>query len=184
MLAATLLECAGHVRILGTIHYEVAGGLTTPYVTRSAGVPPAVDAASRRGGRETRPDQQPGRLRSELFPFFDVERTPIGVFEYWLVISEILASPAWHVTKLIADHDEYDQALNRMKSPQIVRAIPPPMLPDAELREDGTALLDVTVYTLAGEERIERRTLALDRDNELRFHGRVLLAEGRGGVDV
>jgi hypothetical protein len=156
MLAATLVECAGHVRLLGTIHYEVADGLTTPYVERG----------------------QP------LFPFFDVERTPVAVFEYWLVISEILASPAWHVTKLIADHDEYDAALSRMKSPQIVRAIPPPLPPAVELRDDGTAMLEVTVWTLAGEERIERRTLALDRGNEFRFHGRVLIAEGRGGVDV
>lgn len=156
ILAAALLECAGHVRVLGTIHYEIADGMTTPYVERG------------------RP----------VFPFFDIERTPAAIFEYWLVISEILASPAWHVTKLIADHGEYDEALNRMTSPQIVRAIPPPLPPAVELRDDGTALLDVTVYTRAGEERIERRTLALDTENEFRFHGRALLVEGRGGVDV
>jgi len=154
--AAALLESAECVRILGTIRYDVVDHLATPYVERG------------------RP----------LFPFFEVERTEVGVFEYWLVISEILASAAWHVTKLIADPFEYDDALRRMQSPQIVRAIPPPLLPSAELRDDGTALLDVTVYTRAGEERIERRTLALDGENEFHFHGRVLLAEGRGGVAV
>ena len=154
--AAALLESAESVRVLGTIRYDVVDRLATPYVERG------------------RP----------LFPFFDVERTEIGVFEYWLVISEILASAAWHVTKLIADAHEYDDALRRMQSPQIVRAIPPPLLPSVDLRDDGTALLDVTVYTRAGEERIERRTLALDSENEFRFHGRVLLAEGRGGVDI
>jgi len=144
------------VRVLGTIHYEIVDRLATPFVERG------------------RP----------LFPFFDVDRTEAGVFEYWLVISEILASPAWHVTKLIAEPGEYDDALRRMQSPQIVRAIPPPLPPSVELRDDGTALLDVTVYTRAGEERVERRTLALDTENEFRFHGRQLLAEGRGGVDV
>lgn len=154
--AAALVEAAQCVRVLGTIHYEMAGRLATPYVERG----------------------------KPVFPFFDIERTETGVFEYWLVISEVLASPAWHVTKLIAAPGEYDDALRRMQSLQIVRAIPPPLLPAAELRDDGTALLDVTVYTRAGEERVERRTLALDTDNEFRFHGRVLLAEGRGGVAV
>lgn len=154
--AAALVECAEQVRVRGTIRYEIVDRLATPYV--EAGQP--------------------------LFPFFDVERTAAGVFEYWLIVSEILASAAWHVTKLIAEPGEYDDALRRMQSPQIVRAIPPPLLPSAELRDDGTALLEVTLYTRAGEERIERRTLALGTDNEFRFHGRVLLAEGRGGVDV
>ena len=140
----------------GTIRYDLVDRLATPYVERG----------------------QP------IFPYFDVDRTAVAVFEYWLIISEILASPAWHVTKLIVEPGEYDDALRRMQSPQIVRAIPPPLLPSAELRDDGTALLEVTVYTRAGEERIERRTLALGDDNEFRFHGRVLLAEGRGGVDV
>jgi hypothetical protein len=144
------------VRLLGAIRYEIDGQLATAYVERG----------------------QP------LFPFFEIERTEAGVFEYWLIVSEILASAAWHVTKLIADAYEYDDALRRMQSPQIVRAIPPPLAPAAEVRDDGTALLDVTVYTRAGEERIERRTLALDGNNELHFHGRVLLAEGRGGVHV
>ncbi len=156
MLAAALLECAEHVRVRGTIHYEIVDRLATPYVERG----------------------------KDVFPFFEVERTAVGVFEYWLIISEILASPAWHVTKLIAEPAEYDDALRRMQSPQIVRAIPPPFLPSAELRDDGTALLDVTVHTRAGEERIERRTLALDERNELHFHGRELLAEGGGGVAV
>lgn len=125
-----------------------------------------------------------GPLRREDFSSYDVDRTEAGVFEYWLIISEILASAAWHVTKLIASADEYDEALRRMQSPQIVRAIPPPFPPSAELRDDGTALLEVTVHTRAGEERIERRTLALGADNEFRFHHRVLIAEGRGGVGV
>jgi hypothetical protein len=154
--AAALLECAERVRLRGAIRYELADRLATPYVERG----------------------------KPLFPYFDVERTSVGVFEYWLVISEILASPAWHVTKLLAEPGEVDDALRRMESPQIVRAIPPPLLPSVDLRDDGTALLDVTVYTRAGEERIERRTLALDRENEFRFHGRVLIAEGRGGVAV
>lgn len=154
--AAALVECAEHVRLLGAIHYDVVDRLATPYV----------------------------QFDHPLFPFFDVERSAVGVFEYWLIISEILASPAWHVTKLIADAHEYDDALRRMQSPQIVRVIPPPLLPSVELRDDGTALLAVTVYTRAGEERIERRTLALDRQNEFSFHGRELLAEGRGGVDI
>jgi hypothetical protein len=154
--AAALVECAAHVRLRGTIHYEMAGRLVTPYVERGA----------------------------PLFPFFDVERIAVAVFEYWLIISEILASPAWSVTKLIAEPGEYDDALRRMQSPQLVRVIPGPLLPAVELRDDGTALLDVTVHTRAGEERIERRTLALDDENEFHFHGRALLAEGRGGVDV
>ena len=144
------------MRVLGTIHYEVVDRLMTPYV-------------------------EPGK---PIFPFFEIERSEVGVFEYWMIISEILGSPAWRVTRVIADAHQYDDALRRMRSPQIVRAIPPPLPPAAELRDDGTALLDVTVYTRAGEERIERRTLALDSQNEFHFHSRELLAEGRGGVPV
>ena len=46
------------------------------------------------------------------------------------------------------------------------------------------ALLEAVVYTRATEERIERRQLILDTTNELHYHGRELLAEGRGGVGV
>jgi len=154
--AAALIESADRIRIRGRVQYDVNGDVVAPFVERG----------------------------KPLFPFFDIDRTPLSVFEYWLVISEILASPSWSVTKLIAIPGEYDDALRRMESPQIVRAIPPPLLPAVELRDDGTALFDVTVYTRAAEERIERRTLFLDRSNEFVFHERVLLAEGRGGVAV
>jgi len=154
--AAALIESAEHIRVRGAIRYDVDGTTVAPFVERG----------------------------EPLFPFIDIDRTPLSIFEYWLVISEILASPAWNVTKLIASPGEYDDGLRRMESPQIVRAIPPPLLPSVEMRDDGTALLDVTLYTRAGEERIERRSLLLDRGNEFVFHARALLAEGRGGVPV
>ena len=46
------------------------------------------------------------------------------------------------------------------------------------------ASLEVTVYTRASEERVERRMLTLDASNEFHFHSRELIAEGRGGVAV
>ena len=52
------------------------------------------------------------------------------------------------------------------------------------LSADGSAFLEATVYTRAAEERIERRLLLLDPHNEFHFHGRELIAEGRGGVRV
>lgn len=154
--AAALVESADRIRIRGGVQYDVDGDLVTPYVERG----------------------------KPLFGFFEIDRTPIAIFEYWLVISEILASPAWRVTKIVAVAGEYDDALRRMESPQIVRALPPPLLPVVDLRDDHTAMLDVTLYTRAGEERIERRSLLLDPHNEFVFHGRVLLAEGRAGVAV
>jgi len=154
--AAALIESADRIRLHGRVQYAVEGTSVAPYVERG----------------------------KPLFPFFEVDRTPLAIFEYWLVISEILASPSWSVTKLIASAGEYDDALRRLQSAQIVRAIPPPLLPSVELHDDHTALLDVTVYTRAGEERIERRSLVLDAANEFHFHGRVLVAEGRGGVEV
>lgn len=119
-----------------------------------------------------------------LFPHFIIRRTATALFEYWLIISEILASSAWAVTKVIAVAGEYDDALRRMRQPQMVRVLPGVLLPAVEWRDDGTALLYVTLYTRAGEERIERRTLALDANNELHFHSRELLAEASGGVAV
>jgi hypothetical protein len=71
-----------------------------------------------------------------------------------------------------------------MNQPQIVRALLPTLLPRVEIRDDGTALLDVTVATRAGEERIERRRLLLDRSGEFHAHGRDLFAEGKGRVAV
>jgi hypothetical protein len=100
-------------------------------------------------------------------------------FEYWMIISEITGSAAWRMTKVIATNEEYDEALKRMRSPQIVRALIGSFLPSYE-----RSSLEVTVYTRAGEERVERRMLTLDASNEFHYHGRELIAEGRGGVPL
>jgi hypothetical protein len=154
ILAAALIEYAEGVRLDGRVQYQLDGDVITPFVV-------------------------PGE---PLFKYFEVERTPSAVFEYWLVISEIMASNSWRMTTLIASADEYDAALRRMQSLQIVRALIASFLPSVDLRDDGTASLDVTVYTRADEERIERRLLLLDALNEFHYHGRELIAEGRGGV--
>lgn len=119
-----------------------------------------------------------------MFAKFDIDRTPAALLEYWIITSEIFATSSWAMTKLVATSEEYDEALRRMTSPQIVRAIIIELLPGVEWRDDGTATLDVTVYTRAVEERIERRQLVLDAHRELHFHARELLAEGRGGITV
>ena len=113
---------------------------------------------------------------------FDVDRTPVAIFEYWLIISEIAGSASWRMTRVISTREEYDEALRGMQSVQIVRALVASFLPTVEIRDDGTAMLQATVYTRAQEERVERRTLILDASNEFHFHGRELIAEGRGGV--
>ena len=105
---------------------------------------------------------------------FIVERTPVAIFEYWLIISEITGSDSWRMTKLITSPEEYEAALKQMRSPQIVRALVPSFLPVVE-----DSMLSVVVYSRAGEERIERRQLFLDENNEFHFHGRELIAEGR-----
>jgi hypothetical protein len=154
--AAALIECAEGVRVNGEIAYDVIGDIVTPYVERG----------------------------HPVHPYFEVARTPAAIFEYWLIISEIESSTSWKMTRVIASSDEYAEALHRMQSPQIVRALVASFLPDVDVRADGTAMLEATVYARAGEERIERRTLLLDVMNELHFHGRELIAEGRGGVRV
>jgi len=123
-------------------------------------------------------------LIEPLHENFVVDRTPVAVFEYWLIISDITGSPSWRMTTLIATPEEYDAALRRMESLQIVRALVISFLPSVEIRDDGTAFLEATIYTRAAEERIERRLLLLDPHNEFHFHGRELIAEGRGGVRV
>ena len=115
-----------------------------------------------------------GDVLEPLHRNFEVDRTPVAIFEYWLIISEITGSDAWRMTKLIATPEEYDAALRRMRSPQIVRALVPSFLP----RVDGS-LLEVTLYTRADGERVERRRLLLDENNEFHFHGRDLIAEAR-----
>jgi hypothetical protein len=154
--AAALIECAVGVTLDREIAYDVSGDIVTPYVERG------------------RP----------VYPYFQVARTPEAVFEYWLIISEIEASTSWKMTRVIASAEEYAEALHRMQSPQIVRALVTSFLPDVDVRADGAATLEATVYARAGEERVERRTLLLDVMNELHFHGRELIAEGRGGVRV
>jgi hypothetical protein len=154
--AAAVLECAEGVKLNGEVAYDVAGDLVTPYVERG------------------RP----------VYPYFEVARTPEAIFEYWLVISEIEASLAWRMTRVIASAEEYGEALRIMKSPQIVRALVVSFLPEVDVRADGSATLEATLYSRAGEERIERRMLLLDVMNELHFHSRELIAEGRGGVRV
>lgn len=155
ILAAALLEYAEDVHLDGRVQYQLDDDdVITPFVVRG----------------------------EPLFQYFEVERTPSAIFEYWLVISEIMASTSWRMTTVITSPDEYDAALRRMESVQIVRALVASFLPSVELRDDGTASLEVTVYTRAEEERIERRQLLLDVLNEFHYHGRQLIAEGRGGV--
>ena len=108
---------------------------------------------------------------------FDID--PDALFEYWMIVSEITGSTAWRMTKVVATSDEYDEALRRMRSPQIVRALVGSFLPSYE-----RSSLEVTLYTRASEERVERRMLTLDASNEFHFHSRELIAEGRGGVPV
>lgn len=153
--AAALLEVAHGTKIRGggTIDYDIRGRDVTPYVVRG----------------------------EPLFPHLDVARTPDAIFEYFMIVSEILASPSWAVTKLIATAEEYAEALQRMKQPQIVRATFVSFLPAVDLE---AGMLEVTLHSRAGEERVERRVLALDARNEFHFHTRELIAEGRGGVAV
>lgn len=118
-------------------------------------------------------------LITPVYDNFDVDRTPAAIFEYWMLISEITGSSAWRMTRVIATAEEYDEALRRMQSPQIVRALIAAFLPTVEV---DRAFLEVMVYTRADEERVERRALTLDASNEFHFHGRELIAEGKGGV--
>ena len=69
-----------------------------------------------------------------IYPYFQVARTPEAIFEYWLIISEIEASTSWKMTRLIASAGEYAQALDRMQSPQIVRALVASFLPEVDIR--------------------------------------------------
>lgn len=156
ILAAALLEYAEGVRALGKVQYQIDDDTIVPFVVRG----------------------QP------LFRHFEVDRHPVAIFEYWLLVSEIMGSTAWRMTTIIAGPEEYDAMLRRMQSPQIVRALIASFLPTVEIRSDGSAFLEVTLYTRAAEERIERRLLLLDPLNEFHFHGRELIAEGKGGVRV
>ncbi|HET7711014.1 MAG TPA: hypothetical protein VFL80_03710 [Thermoanaerobaculia bacterium] len=160
--AAALLESALYVQLVprddrtaASVHYELQESIATPYVA-------------------------PGE---PIFPSLTFPREPAAIFEYWMLISEMLASSAWRVTSVVASGEEFDAALRIMNQPQIVRAIPPPFLPAAEPHGDG-ARFEVTVYCRAEEERVERRSLLLDASNEFVFHSRELIAEGRGGVAV
>jgi hypothetical protein len=156
MQAAALIECAKGIHVRGEIRYDVIGDESTPYVERE----------------------------KPVYEFFDVDRNAEAIFEYWLVISDIVGATSWRMTRLIATAEEYDAALMRMQSPQIVRALNLTHLPSVDARDDGTAILEATVYTRAEEERVERRQLLLDVHNEFHYHGRQLIAEGRGGVKV
>ncbi|HVT43815.1 MAG TPA: hypothetical protein VMT00_05445 [Thermoanaerobaculia bacterium] len=117
-----------------------------------------------------------------FYPWFRFESTAAGLFAYWLVVSELLSSHAWQMTTVITNAGEYDEAIRRIEQPQLVRALVASFLPEADFSDDGTAMLSVMLYTRAGEERIERRMLRLDENQELHLHGRDLLVEGRGGV--
>jgi hypothetical protein len=157
MRADALLEAARYVRLRhGRLAYAFDGRAVTPYVV--AGEP--------------------------VYSYFDVPRIGEAVFEYFVLAGEILATPAWNLTRIIASADEYGAALKTMNQPQLVDVTVASFLPQVDLREDSSALLHVTLYTRATEERVERRTLALDPWNELQFHSRHLIAEGAAGVAV
>lgn len=119
-----------------------------------------------------------------FFPFFIIERSAEALFEYWMLVSELQASPSWSVTRLIATPAEYEEALRKMVQPQLVRALTAAFLPAAEIDEEGKGRLEATVWTRDREERVERRRILLDENQELHLHGRDLIAEGRGGVEL
>lgn len=156
--AGALMETARDVRLVAgaRIHYDIMGRVVVPFIRRG----------------------------EPLYRHFQIEKTPAAIFEYWMLISELSASPSWSLTKLVATKEEYDAALNRMKQPQLVRVLVVSFLPEAEVRADGTAMLEVTVHSRADEERIERRLLRLDEAQEFHYHSRELIAEGKGGVRV
>src|SRR5205807_7293476 len=54
--------------------------------------------------------------------------------------------------------------------PIFVRALVVSHLPSVDARDDGTALLEATVYTRAEEERIERRQLLLEDRKSTRLN--------------
>jgi len=177
-----------HLEIQAASMLDVLQGVSLPpelrivYLTEDRLIHPVVIA------RDVPPPQIEDRAKLEpstsLFPFFRIDRSVAALFEYWTFTSELQASASWQMTRVIATGEDYNAALNRMKEPQLVKPLFVSYLPSGEFREDGTALLEVTVYTRAAEERIERRELLLDQNKEFHFHGRDLIAEGRGGVTV
>lgn len=143
--------------------------LIFPYVAaRGATLQPAFSA-------ELRPERA-------LYPFFRIERTLAAVFEYWMFTSELMATSAWAMTKVIATPAEYDAAIAAMKDPQVLKPLFVSILPRGEFRTDQSVMFEVTVYSRAGSERLERRELLLDPLQQIHFHGRELLVEGKGGV--
>src|SRR5205814_4781242 len=103
--AAALLEAAEGIRVRGggAIEYDIRERIVTPFVVRG----------------------------EPLFPHLIVARTPEAIFEYFLIIMEILA---WHATKVIATPAEYDDTIRRMTNPQIVRMAFGTLLPAVEIR--------------------------------------------------
>ncbi len=175
--AASLLEELSAVSLDSTYRIAVIidenhGRRTIPLIVASTASPPALDQADK-----LTPD-------AVFYPYFRVEQSAVGVFEFFLFTSEVMGSSNWQVTRVIADHDEYNELLAKMESPQIVNALFSSFEPAVEFRADGTSMLDVTLYTRAQEERIERRSLSLDQHQEFHFHSRALIAEGRGGVTL
>lgn len=151
--AAALLETARDVSSVQRIQYDVIGRTVIPFIVRG----------------------------EPLFRRLTIARTPEALFEHWMIVSELHASSAWAMTKVIATAEEYNAAIARMQQPQLVRALVASFLPEAEWHGDQ-AMLVVTVHARADEERVERRVLTLDQAGEWSFHSRELLVEGRGGV--
>src|SRR6202035_5546936 len=67
MQAAALVECASGLRVRGKIRYDVIGDESTPYVDRG----------------------------KPVYEAFDVDRNAEAIFEYWLVISDIVGATSW-----------------------------------------------------------------------------------------
>src|SRR5258708_40049332 len=91
-----------------------------------------------------------GDINDIRYPDFTIDRTAAAVFTYWLVVSEMIATATWAMTKVIATRSEYDDALRRMQSPQIVRALIVDFLPRVDWREDGTAVREAGGRPRAG----------------------------------
>src|SRR5947208_12817681 len=47
-----------------------------------------------------------GGMIVPLYENFYIDRTPVAIFEYWLIISEITGSDSWRMTRVIASPAE------------------------------------------------------------------------------
>jgi len=193
------VNAASVLAVLGRVHlppgyivryrfYGRHGGdlLVRPFVARSS---TDVDTIRQLIDWHPPPDSVAVSLRSQatrdvdfLYRHFTFERSPRGIFEYWLAMQELWASAAWIHSRIIADEDAF-LGITQREGWRVDNA-PERFEPVIVADDEGGAQAAVLLYSPLGRESILLQRVQIGSDQAITLLETVPVAQGPRGYTI